>query len=375
MATNPEHVRESLWRERPPLPRGVELLRQDTLLVPRRGPGGQDVYDLAQVALPGSQVPVLVGYRAPLLPVDVPRLRDRLRALDEELRRRESTGRVLPAPRVPLIATNAAGEGVLSACEREDVALVDLRGTLLLRSGTAFIRVLGQQPRQRSPREPLFHGKGCRLVRVLLGTPGRAWTGRALSERTQTSYAYTHGVLTQLEQQGYVERASRNTGFRVRDAVGLLRAWMDSGKRTAVTVDAFNAPATTPEALQRGFAELRAGHIRAAFTLASGLLPEERFVSGLPHGLYLSGSVEPVVQAFGLRRLTPHNFWVLRPEVAAETEAGGVYDMLRELPQGPGVALPQLAVDSCHAGGRGREQAEALLERFARSLPLLEGPT
>ncbi len=84
---------ESFWKDPLPLPRGVELLRQDSLVVPQRGPGGQAVYELVQVRLPQGGVPVLMAYRAPLFPVDVPRLRERLRGLDEELRRRESAGR------------------------------------------------------------------------------------------------------------------------------------------------------------------------------------------------------------------------------------------------------------------------------------------
>jgi hypothetical protein len=273
-----------------------------------------------------------------------------------------------------MIATDAASAGVISACEREDVGLVDQRGTLLLRSGGVFIHLLGQVPLQRRSRAPIFHGKGCRLVRVVLASTDRAWTARELSSQAQTSYAYTHGVLTQLEQDGYLVRASRNKGFRVRDAVGLLRAWLESGEKTAAVTEGFYAASTAPEALQRGLSTLADQGIRCIFTLASGLLPEERFVSGLPHGLYLTGSVEPVSQAFGLRRMTPHNFWILRPEVAAETEVGGVYHAPRRLPHGPGVALPQLAVDFRNSGGRGKEQAEALLERFARQLPLPPEP-
>ena len=41
----------------------------------------------------------------------------------------------------------------------------------------------------------------------------------------------------------------------------------------------------------------------------------------------------------------------------------------RSLPHGQGVAVPQLAVDFAQAGGRGPEQAEFLLERYAAALP------
>jgi hypothetical protein len=274
-----------------------------------------------------------------------------------------------------MIATDVASPGLIEACDREDVALVDLRGTLLLRHGVAFIRVQGQGQFRRPSRAPVFHGKGCRLVRVFLETPGERWTVRQLEAKTETGYAYAHGVVAQLEQAGYLERSSKKSGFCVRDPAGLLRAWLDSGKPTAATIEAFNAPSTTPETLQRGFDALSAEGIRSIFTLASGLKPEERFASGLPHGLYLSGSLEPVVHAFGLRRITPHNFLVMRPEVAAETEAGGIYFAPRQLPHGRSVALTQLIVDFHHSAGRGKEQAEVLLERYLKALPLLPEST
>jgi hypothetical protein len=327
-----------------------------------------------QVQLPQGQVPALLAYRAPLFPADISRLRERMQRLAEEWRLRTSVGRSLPESRALMIATDVASKGLIEACDREDMGLVDLRGTILLRHGTAFIRVHGQGPFRRAPRSPVFHGKGGRLVRVLLGTPGERWTVRQLEDRTQTGYGYAHSVVAQLEQAGYLHRSSRKSGFRLRDPAGLLRAWLDSGQKTAAVVDGFNAPATTLEALQRGFSALAAQGIRSIFTLASGLHPEERFASGLPHGLYLSGSIEPVVQAFGLRRITPHNFLVIRPEAAADTEAGGVYFTPRYLPHGPSVALPQLTVDFHLNGGRGKEQAEVLLEHYIKALPLLPEP-
>jgi hypothetical protein len=369
MAPKTADFREEFWKSDVSLPRGVEFLRQDVFVVPRVGPGGQSVYDLAEVRLPQVRVPVLMAYRAPLFPADVRLLRERLLATDEKLRQRESTRR-LSGGRVPMIATDSASSNVIDACEREDVALIDQRGTFFLRSGSTFIRIQGHEASKRRPREPVFHGKGCRVVRVLLQSPGEVWTVRSLSALTETSYAYAHGVVRKLVLDGFVEQVSRRAGVRLREPVALLRAWLESGEKTATTLDGFNAPSTTPELLSRGYEALSAQGVRAIYTLASALLPEERFVSGLPHGVFLSGSIEAAITAFGLRRLTPHNFWVLRAEPAAETTAGGLYYSPRQLPHGPGVALPQLAVDFHRSGGRGKEQAEALVERFARALPI-----
>lgn len=361
--------REEFWKSAPPLPRGVEFVRQDVFVVPRAGPGGQSVYDLAEVRLPQVRVQVLMTYRAPLFPADVRRLRERLVATDEKLRQRESPHR-LHGGRVPMVATDSASPQVVDACEREDVALIDQRGTFLLRSGSTFIRIQGHGVSKRRPREPVFHGKGCRIVRVLLQSPGAGWTVRALSEVTETSYAYAHGVVRKLVLDGFVEQVGGRAGVRLREPVALLRAWLESGEKTAIAVEGFNAPSTAPDRLARGYSLLEEQRMGAIYTLASALLPEERFVSGLPHGLYLSGSIEAAITAFGLRRMTPHNFWVLRAEPAAETPRGGLYFKPRMLPHGPGVALPQLAVDFHRSGGRGGEQAEELVQRFAQALPI-----
>jgi hypothetical protein len=134
-------------------------------------------------------------------------------------------------------------------------------------------------------------------------------------------------------------------------------------------VTAYFAPNTRPERLAEAAAASRAGGVKSVFTLASGLLPEEVFVSGLPHGAYVSGDVSTFEEKLELERSTPHNFFILRPEPAAETSAGGVYGFTREGQAGAAVALPQLAADFAAIGDRGREQADRLIELYAKRLP------
>jgi hypothetical protein len=119
-------------------------------------------------------------------------------------------------------------------------------------------------------------------------------------------------------------------------------------------------------------AALQAQGVPAVFTLSSGLGDIEPFVTALPHGIYASASLELIVQAFGLKRQTPHNFLVLRPDHAADTEQGGVRASPRQLPYGPAVAFPQLTQDFFQLGGRGRDQAEALCDLWGKQLPTLD---
>ena len=193
-------------------------------------------------------------------------------------------------------------------------------------------------------------------------------TAQAMAAEVRAGYATTFNALSRLEQEGFVVRESPRSGFVLRDPLRLLRAWIESGERTAVAVDSFYAPAVDGWALTAARIALTESGVKGIWSLASGLLPDEAHASGLPHGIYLSGSIAPLEKALRLRRVTPHNFLVLRAEAAAETDAGGIYAYPRDLPHGPGVGLPQLAADCAAAGGRGPEQARFLLQRYAEML-------
>lgn len=351
------------------LPAGLELAPLEPIVVPQRGPGGLAAFELADLRWSGGSVRLLVHFRVPLHGRDVPRLKAQLEAvIDERRRRQQATGK-LPEVVLPALVTDAATPRLIDACAGANIALLDQRGTVMVSGAGAYVHAIGKGEVSRPSRARTFAGKGCRIVRLLLSDPATPHLGLELSKRSETSYGYTHAVLSRLEQDGYIARASPRSGFRTKDPTGLLRAWMESGERTAAAVEAFNAPATTTEALARADAARRAAGVSGLFTLASALLPDEVQVSGLPHGMYLGGEIAPVVQALGLRRITPHNFLILRAEPAADSPAGGIYLSPRSLPHGQGVALWQLAVDFANAGGRGPEQAENLLERYAAALP------
>lgn len=327
------------------------------------------MFDVARLQTPSATVTLVIAFRPNLTPQGVLQVREQLRTVIDDLRLRGGGTAAAVASYFPALATDIATTSVVDACIREGVALLDRRGTVIVHQGPVYVHVVGHTVVERPTRVRLFSGKACRVVRFLLAHPDLRVKPQEVASGAKTSYAFAHGVLTKLEREGFVARRSPRSGFRLRDGAGLLKAWAGSGERTAVRVTPYFAPNTRPEALGAAEKASRAAGVNSVFTLASALLPPEVFVSGLPHGAYISGDVAPFEEALRLERTTPHNFLVLRADPAADTVAGGIYAFTRTLAHGQGVALPQLAVDFSGAAGRGGEQAERLIDLYAKSLP------
>lgn len=361
--------RQAFWAHPPPLPPDLRLTQLDTIVAPRPGRGGESVFDVARLQTPSASIYLVVAFRSQVTAQDVPVARRHLTTVIDDLRQRASATTQGVHAYLPALASDVVPPAVLEACLREGLAVLDRKGTVVIHQGSIFVHIEGRGSVVRTSRVRVFAGRACRIVRFLLAYPGARHKPQTVASATQTSYAFTHGVLTRLLREGYLTRPSPRAGFRLGNAAGLLRAWVESGERTAASITPYNSPNTRPDALARAAAAARAQGVTSIFTLASALQTDEVFASGLPHGVYLSGDAEPFEQELQLRSTTPHNFWILRADPAADTAAGGIHAFTRALPHGEGVALPQLVVDFAVAGGRGKEQADFLLSLYAKSLP------
>jgi hypothetical protein len=369
-------LRERFWaKPGPKLPPGLELVLQEPVVVPQRGPGGSLVLDHARLSSVAGELRLLIAYRNRLLPRDVPCLAERLRQIAEELRRRENPlGR--STVRQPAAVVEKATKGTIEASIAADLALLDETGTVVVQARPLYVHVEGKGPaRSPRPRANPFASKAVRIVRHLLV---RAESGsqaprnvQSIASSTGTSYAYAHYVLTALERDGFVGRTSRRSGFTLRNPVGLLRAWADAGRPTAQAIKGFYARSTTVGALERAHKRCTDQGIEPLWSLASALHPGEVFVSGLPHGAFLGGDPSPLIDALELRDVTPHNFLLLVADPEDYTENGGLYEGTRQtIRWGRSASLPQLVIDFQSIGGRGPEQADFLIERFADSVAL-----
>ena len=391
-STASSEIRDAFWASVPKFPPGLTLERTGPVVVPQQGPGGTAIYDFV-MATAGEhiEVPLVVAYKAPLLAREMGRLKVKLSAIADQRRVRDAAGRKLaPVHHVPAIVTDVATPSVVDACEREGIAIIDRRGTFILHAGSAYIHVEGKGAVDRRWRGRIFSGKASRVVRYILTTVAvedlvKPRSVHAVAEAVQLSYAYTYGVLTKLESEGFLSRATPHAGFRLTNPVAVLRAWQESGERTARLVEPFNAPNTTLSVLARAAKKLRdTSRTEPLFTLASALDHGEAFTSGLPHGVYLAGDSDRFVEALGLRRITPHNFLILHADPVVETDAGGIWHGARVRSAeeaarsedaragGPTihrVSLPQLVIDFATLPGRGKEQSDFLLGKYADAIP------
>jgi hypothetical protein len=332
------------------------------------GRGGSTRSELARLESPSGSTLLLIAIVPSLVAADIPRVRERLDKLITDLRSRAialERSRLI----VPAIATVTAHPSIIAACDTEQLGLFDSRGTIILRAPSLYVNIQiakGEHARPKAARDlTLFRGKTARVIRVLLQNPNLTYTTRTLAGEADTSFGLTLRVLNRLEAEGSVRRKSPKSGYRLVQPERLLRSWIESGESTAVETLRFYAPSTAHALLSRVTQALQGTGMRSVFTLASGLLPDEAHVAALPHGIYLSGSIEPVREALGLKETTPHNFFILRAHPTSMSEHGGIFSGTRSLPWGAGVSLPQLAVDCAGVAGRGRDQAMRLLELFA----------
>jgi hypothetical protein len=381
-STETTSLRDAFWSAPPPLPHGLALDRREPIVVTRAGRGGVAIFDVVALATPTTRLLLLVAYQERLLATHVDKLKDKLSALAIQHRERQGTARLRTAPEaIATIITDVAKPSVLDACRRAGVAVIDRRGTLIVNAPSVYIHVEGKGVVERPWKGRLFSGKASRVVRFFLTTAATEpvtvpRTAQVLASECDLSYVYAHGVLTKLEKEGFLDRTTSHSGFRLKDPIGLLKAWIASSERTAVAVEGFYCPATTRTALITAAKKLKdvTGDV-PLFTLASALDPDEVHVAGLPHAAYWNGELDILAEAFGLRRATPHNFLALRPDPVVWTSKGGLLlpDPQRPEPVGADgfrrVALPQCAADFSTTAGRGREQADFLVGLYGKRLP------
>ncbi len=366
--------RDAFWnRASEVFPSYLEITRLRSFKKP--GSGRTEVIDEALLTSAAGKHRLLIAFCETLQQQNMATVAKHLQTKLVELRQTNSE---LATNWLPIIATGLAKKAVLQTVLDRSLGLVDLAGSVYIHTPEIFIHVAGEQPvpaefRHRTTKN-VFSGSAIRVVRHLLNHASQSTTPaqgiRSIAKATQLSFGTAHATVTKLELLGFLHRESPRSGYRLQNPVGLLKEWLASGEAKFHHTLAFNAPSTRAEDLQLARDRLLAETGQAPlWTLASGLFPDEVFVSGLPHGAYFSGSPKLLVGALNLRDITPHNFLILVPRAEDQTEFGGIYDSPRSgLPHGKSIGLPQLAADFSALGGRGNEQSRFLVDAFAERI-------
>lgn len=353
-----ESLRSQFW-EQGPWGDALRVVRLDTLVIPTRGRSGQWVLDEVELGVREKRDRGLVAYAPRLQPGGVAALSQRLtRALRESVPNRFE-GR----EPVTLVVVEVATSALIDACRRERLGVMDLAGTVDLETSTMVLQIAGRRRVARPVRVSPTSALGGRVIRTLLLTLDDPPQTKQLAERLHASYSSVWSALAGLEKLGLVARA-HGRAPRVLDPRALLRHWCEQG--APPLREGWFCPSTSTEALASGLARLRKRGADALFTYRSALAEDELFVTGLPHGVRSAAASELLVDAFGLRPVTPQNFFVLRD---LDSAFGGPSTGARQLKAGPSVSVPQLVFDLHHAGSRAAEQAAALVDRWWASLP------
>jgi hypothetical protein len=352
---------ERFWREFKPPP-DLVVQQRGFLLEQRPGRGGYDMLGDVELAAPsGNRTRLIVAHREHVKAGELPKIKQRLRNAIDWRRRADPSDTGL-ARAVVALATEVASPSLRDACQREWLGLLDLTGTAIIHDGPLFLHVEGTTPVRKHVRVPYFQGAATRVLRCLLDAATQEpknWSTEAMAAATELSLPYVWRVLRSLEDAGYVWRRSPRTGFLLRDAPALLRAWLKAGAKTWATAEDFNLRSIDQKSLLPVEDALRRAGQPFAWTLAAAT--DDHFVFGLPAGIYLTDS-RLFVETLRPRRVTPSNIMVLRPSPECATRLGGVF--MRE----GSVPLPQLILDFHALGGRATDQAEHLFQKWTSQI-------
>lgn len=364
-------LRDGFWQTPPSRPPGLDLERAGSAFAGQAG----EVCELIDVRIEGVRPFTLVAtYLSRLLVAEISGVKASLSKAIERLRGGES----IKGAYVPAVVTDIAKPTAIEACLRNGIAVLDMRGTCVIRTSGIYIYVVGADPVEVPAKNRIYAGGSSLIVRHLLTTVAfqpseTAKTVQVIARHVGLSYSHAHGIMMRLERDGFLFRASSRRGFRLLDPVALLRAWRDSKERTARVLQGFHLASTSRGALAEGARRLQqATGYAPLFTLGSALTDEEGFATAACHGVYCRGDLSGIAECFELGTEKPYNFYALVPHDDVWTDRGG---LLERDPSRIGVSepaglvrvsLPQLVVDFATLPVEDVEKSDTLLLSYSK---------
>jgi hypothetical protein len=267
----------------------------------------------------------------------------------------------------PMVAAPYISDSVQRRCKELGVGYIDLNGTFALIHDDVYVDVVRPATTFKNPQgvKNIFSSRSRRIIRVLLANPHRPYRLEELASEAHLSIGQVFQVTRRLHEDGLLDRTHK--GRILTKPRKLLRLFAQELKSDyARNRSVFSAFSETPPAQFAQFLREtceRKG-VRYAFTLASGLEPNERNVREEITAAYINMSPENLRDDLHLEAVGKGaNVMLMMPPESDNTDAGGVFYRPRMLTNGlTGVNPVQLYVDFTLHGSRGEEQAEFLIE-------------
>lgn len=273
--------------------------------------------------------------------------------------------------RVPVFAAPHISPRMAEVCWEHNWSWFDLAGNCrLCVPGALYIERTGLAPVHKRPRvgANLSTVEAGRIIRVLLApdNAGMRWTQRDLALHigehppgASVSLGLVNKVIRFLREEAFIEESDEG-GFRLRDPLGLLAAW-----REAYRFDRHHRRGyftlLRGRDLQARLAELDAitgGH--AAYGVFSAAEFQAPHVRQAKTWLYLAAEYEAELRKLAEAKTVDSGENLV---VILTNDLGVFYGGEREEGRLSCTDPVQTYVDLCHAGSRGEEAAEALLEQ------------
>lgn len=267
---------------------------------------------------------------------------------------------------VPVLALPSVSPRVAELCEEHGWSWFDLAGNHRLDvPGVLRLEHRGKEPVHELPLAKANLGtlEAARVIRALLlpEHAGMRWTQREIQMECQpkVSLGLVNKVVRYLRDEAFIE-LSKDGGFKLRDPVKLLFAWRDAYRFDRNDQRGFFT-LLQGKRLHDVLAKLRSfnnGHVvYAVFSAAEFQAPHVRQPKTW---LYVSPSVEDEfrVRLEAKTVDSGENLIVLTP-----ADEGVFYQLDNANNRLACTNAVQTYVDLYHAGGRGEEAAEALLEQ------------
>jgi hypothetical protein len=247
-------------------------------------------------------------------------------------------------------------------CKAEGIGYVDLAGDTFLRFASVLVDRVGKESKSREQRglRSLLAPKATRVVRALLMAPNQPATVSKLASICEMSPAGVYLVAQLLEARGYVAR-EKNRSILLEEPERLLRDWAENWSIERNKVSRYFSFGRDSNDIVSAIAKAsKEQGIDYALTGMAGAYLVAPFVRSDEVWAYVRNGADRLVRALDLRPVSSGANVVL-----LDPYDSGVFQGARDLGSARVVSDVQLYVDLLKFPGRGREQAERILEKTA----------